>query len=1104
MKTKIILSALAAAMTASLTGCGGTDNSSTNTYYYTEITDSYNTTNTGTGTDTNTTTEPTNEPTLVSSLITENTTLFKANSPYLLTGSPTVVKNGSILTIEPGVTIYGQENSYLVIAKGSKIIADGTEEAPIIFTSEATMPTAAPALAPSLAPAAAGQWGGVVLLGKAIVNEANLFFEVDEANPDFAYGGTNDADNSGILRNVKILNSGFAVAPDKEVNGLSLCGVGSETIVDNITVIDSADDGIEIWGGSVNLNNISITGAQDDGFDVDNGYHGTVKNLTVTQTEPGSALIEMTNSGDATLQRTEWTLDGFTLQASNKQVGEGGIYFKDADVAIHASNGTINMTDSNASDSGLHNKKGVYSGSTLENILVLGSATVDNNMTSGDAAGVTVLDTIVEDGAGNTFARPTILPAGSSLSGDIIEDTLLTKANSPYKLAGNKVKVKNGATLIIEPGVTVYGESTAYLIITKGSKINASGTATDPIIFTSEAAFNGATGVSGQWGGVTILGEAITNEPDTIRYEVDESDADFAYGGTNDADNSGVLNYVKILNSGFAVAPDKEVNGLSLCGVGSSTIVDNITVLNSGDDGIEIWGGAVNLNNISITGAEDDGLDLDSGYHGTVKNLAVTQVAPGAALIEMTNHGDATKQRTNWTLDGFTLTASANQVGEGGIYFKDLDVTATIKNGTVDMTASPVANKAAGLTNSSGVFASPVFENVTVKGNQYVNVVANKKDGTVSDLGTATLNAAFDANTTNTYEAYYETLAQGSDLTGDITVNTLLTKANSPYKLAGNKVKIKNNSILKIEPGVTIYGESLAYLIVTKGSKINANGTQAEPIIFTSEAAFNGATGVAGQWGGVTILGQAITNEPDTIRYEVDEADADFAYGGTNDADNSGVLNYVQILNSGYAVAPDKEVNGLSLCAVGSGTVVDNITVLDSGDDGIEIWGGSVNLNNISVTGAQDDGFDVDSGYHGTVTNLAVTQTEPGFALIEMTNHGDATKQRTNWTLDGFTLTASANQAAEGGIYFKDLDVTATIKNGTIDMTASPVANKAAGLTNSAGVVYASPVLENVKIKGSASVDVAANKKDGTTADAGTATLNAALDADVTNTFTSY
>ena len=342
----------------------------------------------------------------------------------------------------------------------------------------------------------------------------------------------------------------------------------------------------------------------------------------------------------------------------------------------------------------------------------------------------------------------------------------------------------------------------------------------------------------------------------------------------------------------------------------------------------------------------------------------------------------------------------------------------------------------------------------------------------------------------------------GATLQGEIIADTTLTLADSPVKLAGNKVKIKNGATLTIEPGVKICGESQAYLIVTQGAKIMANGTEAEPIVFTSEAACEGAPAAAGQWGGVTLLGNAITNEADTIRYEVDESDADFAYGGTNDADNSGVLNYVKILNSGYAVAPDKEVNGLSLCGIGSGTQVDNITIVDSGDDGVEIWGGAVNLNHISITGAQDDGFDVDSGYHGAVTDLTVTQTEPGAALIEMTNGGDATKQRTDWSLDGFTLTASVNQKKEGGIYFKDLDVTATILNGTIDMTESPVANLGAGLTNAEGV-YADPVFDGVDILGSATVDVAANKKDGDTADAGTTVLENAFGAG-TNTFTSH
>jgi len=277
-------------------------------------------------------------------------------------------------------------------------------------------------------------------------------------------------------------------------------------------------------------------------------------------------------------------------------------------------------------------------------------------------------------------------------------------------------------------------------------------------------------------------------------------------------------------------------------------------------------------------------------------------------------------------------------------------------------------------------------------------------------------------NSWESLEEVTEAPAYSGELRGDITTDIRLVAENSPYKLAGNKVKIKDGATITIEPGVTVYGESTAYLIVTKGSKIVANGTAAEPIVFTSEAAINGAPAGAGQWGGVTILGNAVTNEADSIRYEVDESDADFAYGGTNDADNSGSLKYVQILNSGFAVAPDKEVNGLSLCGVGSATTVDNITVTDSGDDGIEIWGGSVALSNITITGAQDDSFDVDSGYHGIVTNLNVTQTEPGAALIEMTNGGDATKQRTDWTLDGFTLTASANQKKEGGIYFKDLE----------------------------------------------------------------------------------
>jgi len=667
---------------------------------------------------------------------------------------------------------------------------------------------------------------------------------------------------------------------------------------------------------------------------------------------------------------------------------------------------------------------------------------------------------------------------------EITADTTWT-ADKVYKLAGNKVKVSNNATLTIQAGTTIFGESQAYLIVLKGSKLMAEGTQSAPIIFTSEAAYNGDTGKAGQWGGVTILGNAQVNEAGLF-YEVDEADADFAFGSTGtegNTENSGSLKYVEIRNSGFAVAPDKEVNGLSLCGIGSGTTIENITITDSEDDGIELWGGTVNLKDISITGAKDDSFDVDNGYTGTVTNLTVVQTEPGAALVEMTNSGDASIVRTNLTIDGFTLTASATQKKEGGLYFKDADTTGTFSNGTINMSASTAADGA--LHNKKGVFASPTLSGVTVT-----------KSATVTELstgdasGAAVLDAAFAADETNTIaDAAPKEVVEVREIAADTTWT-----ADKVYKLAGNKVKVSNNATLTIQAGTTIFGESQAYLIVLKGSKLMAEGTQSAPIIFTSEAAYNGDTGKAGQWGGVTILGNAQVNEAGLF-YEVDEADADFAFGSTGtegNTENSGSLKYVEIRNSGFAVAPDKEVNGLSLCGIGSGTTIENITITDSEDDGIELWGGTVNLKDISITGAKDDSFDVDNGYTGTVTNLTVVQTEPGAALVEMTNSGDASIVRTNLTIDGFTLTASATQKKEGGLYFKDADTTGTFSNGTINMSASTAADGA--LHNKKGV-FASPTLSGVTVTKSATVTELS------TGDAsGAAVLDAAFAADETNT----
>lgn len=269
---------------------------------------------------------------------------------------------------------------------------------------------------------------------------------------------------------------------------------------------------------------------------------------------------------------------------------------------------------------------------------------------------------------------------GTTLSGDCTSDVTLT-AGTQWKIDG-LVKIKNGATLTVEAGTTVYGaEGANYIVVTKGSKIMAEGTAVAPIIFTSEIAKDDqALGDVAQWGGLTILGNAPTNHTDAF-YEVDETDADFAFGGTDEADNSGVLTHVKILNSGKQIVTDLEINGLSLAGVGSGTTISDINVTNSSDDCVEIWGGTVNVSNIDMTNCQDDSFDLDYGYVGTATNISVNVTEVGShAGFEISSGGDT--PMTSPVIDGFTIT-KVDGSDEGGIYIKDDTTAPQLLNGTV-------------------------------------------------------------------------------------------------------------------------------------------------------------------------------------------------------------------------------------------------------------------------------------------------------------------------------------------------------------------------------------------------------------------------------------
>ena len=193
--------------------------------------------------------------------------------------------------------------------------------------------------------------------------------------------------------------------------------------------------------------------------------------------------------------------------------------------------------------------------------------------------------------------------------------------------------------LTIDPGVVVFASSGSdYLLVNRGSQLFAEGTPTSPIIFTSRQNIEGTTTANsqGQWGGIVLAGRAPQANcsvfplvvPVTCTGTVEGTSAFF--GGNTPTDNSGRLRYIQIKFSGFEISTGNELQGLTMAGVGSGTTVEFIQVYNSSDDGIEIFGGNVNLRRIVINGADDDGLDTDTGWRGGAQFGIVTQRAPGS------------------------------------------------------------------------------------------------------------------------------------------------------------------------------------------------------------------------------------------------------------------------------------------------------------------------------------------------------------------------------------------------------------------------------------------------------------------------------------------
>jgi hypothetical protein len=363
-------------------------------------------------------------------------------------------------------------------------------------------------------------------------------------------------------------------------------------------------------------------------------------------------------------------------------------------------------------------------------------------------------------------------------------------------------------------------------------------------------------------------------------------------------------------------------------------------------------------------------------------NLAAPSVtAPSAADVQV---------GTTATLD-FAYTAAAGfasstATATGGTVTVDTDGTDGATSGTISVTFTAGANAAAGS----------------------VTVTVTDKEGDSNNI-----TAVFSVTT--------QPVIPNEVLSGLLDTRTLTN--DRIYELAG-RVIVPDGKVLTIQEGTIIKGREgngalASALIISRGAKIEAVGTADEPIIFTSILDNIKVGEIAGtnldkldneKWGGLIILGKApISAKDGDTETAVEGLPADEAYGlygGNVPADDSGTLKYVSIRHGGTLIGEGNEINGLTLGGVGSGTEIDHVEIFATLDDGVEFFGGTVNVTNLLVYWQGDDGVDIDMNYSGTVTNF-------------MVYHGDGVG-----TDEGLEIDGPENSTYKDGKF--------TLKDGTI------------------------------------------------------------------------
>lgn len=359
---------------------------------------------------------------------------WTADKIYIL-GGKVVVDDGITLTIEAGTIIKGAEGqgslaSALIIDQGGKLIADGTAAKPIIFTSVLDNIQIGQKAGTNLTIADNGLWGGLIVLGKAPISVsgdvATKQIEGIPATDTFGqYGGNVANDNSGIFKYISIRHGGITIGADNEINGLTLGGVGSGTVIDHIEVVANQDDAIEWFGGSVNVTNVLTWAQGDDGLDCDEAWSGSVKNALVILGADSDSALELDGPAGSAATEAGYTFENITLKGA-------GTSSKYADLR----DGLI---------------------ANMKNVLAYGFS-VDSKVKVNGADSQTELT----NGRITFTAWQVVLPVGVTVA------NLITGAK-----AGDEVKFINNTTAIATPSAATVGATTSVFSWTYASSKSA-------------------------------------------------------------------------------------------------------------------------------------------------------------------------------------------------------------------------------------------------------------------------------------------------------------------------------------------------------------------------------------------------------------------------------------------------------------------------------------------------------------------------------------------------------------------------------------------------------------------------------------------------------